>query len=146
VTEIEPGFMTDWQPLWATLMTQCQGESIIHETIMANRFQYVDELRKMGVKIDLYNPEVSNPEKIYNFDLKDDSPENFHAIRIHGRVDLNPGEFSVKDLRHGATLILAAMTARGVSTIYGIEHVDRGYENLDGRLRSMGAKIERVEE
>lgn len=146
VTEIEPGFMTDWQPLWATLMTQCQGESIIHETIMANRFQYVEELRQMGVKIDLFNPEVSDPKKLYNFDLEDDSPENFHAIRIYGGVDLRPGEFKVKDLRHGATMILAAMTARGVSTIYGIEHVDRGYENLDGRLRSMGAKIERVEE
>lgn len=146
VTEIEPGFMTDWQPLWATLMTQCEGESVIHETIMTNRFQYVEELQKMGVKIDMFNPEVSNPDKVYNFDLKDDSPENLHAIRIHGPAKLVAGEFKVKDLRHGATLILAAMTAKGVSTIYGIEHVDRGYENLDGRLRSMGAKIERVED
>jgi len=146
VTEIEPGFMTDWQPLWATLMTQCEGASVIHETIMTNRFQYVEELQKMGVQIDMFNPEVSNPDKVYNFDLKDDSPENLHAIRIHGPAKLKAGEFKVKDLRHGATLILAAMTAKGVSTIYGIEHVDRGYENLDGRLRSMGAKIERAED
>jgi UDP-N-acetylglucosamine 1-carboxyvinyltransferase len=145
-TEIEPGFMTDWQPLWATVMTQCEGQSVIHETIMANRFQYVDELEKMGVKIDKYNPEVPYPEKTYNFDLENDEPANKHAITIHGKADLKAGNFTVKDLRHGATLILAAMTARGVTTISGIEHVDRGYENLDGRLRSMGAKIERVEE
>lgn len=145
-TEIEPGFMTDWQPLWATLMTQCKGVSVIHETIMASRFQYVKALETMGVKIDKYNPEVSHPEKVYNFDLENDDPENIHAIRIHGKVDLKPGEFVVKDLRHGATLIMAAMTANGVSTIEGIELVDRGYENLDGRLRSMGAKIERIGE
>lgn len=146
VTEIEPGFMTDWQPLWATLMTQCEGVSVIHETIMAERFQYVEELQKMGVKIERYNPEVKNPEEVYNFDLKDDKPDNMHAIKIYGKAELRPGEFVVKDLRHGATLILAAMTAKGISTISGIEHVDRGYENLDGRLRSMGAKIERVED
>lgn len=145
-TAVEPGFMTDWQPLWATLMTQCQGESVIHETIMTSRFQYVEELKQMGVAIDLFNPEVKNPDRVYNFELQDDEPENRHAIRIHGPVSLKAGEFKVKDLRHGATLILAAMTARGVSTIFGVEHVDRGYENLDGRLRSMGAKIERVED
>ncbi|MDH5533297.1 MAG: UDP-N-acetylglucosamine 1-carboxyvinyltransferase [Candidatus Pacebacteria bacterium] len=145
-TEIEPGFMTDWQPLWATLMTQCEGVSVIHETIMANRFQYVDELVKMGVKIEKYNPEVAHPEKVYNFDLENDDSSNKHAIRIYGKAELKPGEFWVKDLRHGATLIMAAMTANGVSTIEGIEHVDRGYENLDGRLRSMGAKIERIGE
>ena len=145
-TEIEPGFMTDWQPLWATLMTQCEGDSVIHETIMANRFQYVEELEKMGVKIDKYNPELPHPEKTYNFDLENDDSKNKHAIKIHGRAELKPGNFSVWDLRHGATLIMAAMTANGVSTIEGIEHVDRGYENLDGRLRSMGARIERIEE
>ncbi|NCN51168.1 MAG: UDP-N-acetylglucosamine 1-carboxyvinyltransferase [Candidatus Pacebacteria bacterium] len=142
-TSIEPGFMTDWQPLWATLATQCEGESVIHETIMANRFQYVEELKAMGVKIERYNPEVMNPEKVYNFDLKDDQPEYRHAIKIHGAAQLKAGSFTVKDLRHGATLIMAAMIADGTSTISGIEHVDRGYEALDERLRSMGAQIKR---
>lgn len=142
-TEIEPGFMTDWQPLWATLVTQCEGESVIHETIMANRFQYVEELEQMGVTIEKYNPEVAHPEKVYNFDLADDDPSNMHAITIHGPAKLKAGKFHVKDLRHGATLIMAAMIAEGTSEISGIEHVDRGYEALDERLRSMGAKIER---
>lgn len=144
VTEIEPGFMTDWQPLWATLATQCAGKSVIHETIMQNRFQYVDALVKMGAKIKLFNPEVAHPEKVYNFNLTDDRPEYFHAIEITGPTQLKAGEFEVLDLRHGATLILAALTANGVSKIKNIELVDRGYEQLESRLRSMGAKIERV--
>lgn len=141
ITEIEPGFMTDWQPLMATVLTQCQGTSILHETIMANRFQYVTELIKMGAKIEKFNPKVDHPEEVYNFDLKDDEPTNMHAIRITGPTQLKAGEFEVKDLRHGATLILAAMTAEGTSIIRGIEHVDRGYESLDERLKSMGANI-----
>ena len=142
-TEIEPGFMTDWQPLWATLGSQCEGVSVIHETIMANRFQYVSELQAMGTTIELYNPEVAHPEKIYNFDIENDSPEYRHAIKIHGPAKLKAGSFTVKDLRHGATLIMAAMIADGTSIISGIEHVDRGYESLDERLRSMGANIVR---
>lgn len=142
-TQIEPGFMTDWQPLMATVLTQCKGISILHETIMANRFQYVDELKKMGAKIEKFNIKISNPEDVYNFDLDNDSPENKHAIKITGPTKLKAGTFEVKDLRHGATLILAAMTAEGTSIIKGIEHVDRGYEALDERLKSMGAKIVR---
>lgn len=142
-TEIEPGFMTDWQPLWATLATQCQGTSIIHETIHPNRFQYVDPLRAMGATIELFNPEVMHPDKVYNFDLANDSADFRHAIKIHGATPLTAGTFEVMDLRHGATLILAAMIAKGTSVIRGIKHVDRGYESLDTRLCSMGAKIQR---
>lgn len=143
-TEIEPGFMTDWQPLWATLMTQAEGESTIHETIMASRFQYVDDLRAMGVKIEAFQPKVANPEDRYNFNLADDQPDAKHAIRIFGPAELKAGTFNVKDLRHGATLVLAAMTAQGVSEIHNVELIQRGYESLDERLRSMGAKIELV--
>lgn len=141
VTEIEPGFMTDWQPLWATLATQCAGKSIIHETIMQNRFQYVEALEKMGAHIRKYNPKVDHPEKMYNFNLEDDRPEYYHAIEIDGPTELKPGKFQVLDLRHGATLILAALAAKGTSIINGIEHVDRGYEKLDQRLRDLGAHI-----
>jgi len=140
-THIEPGFMTDWQPLMATLLTQCEGDSTIHETIMANRFQYVDELTKMGAKIEMFNPEVNNPQEVYNFDLENDKNEFRHAIKITGKTPLTAGEFTVKDLRHGATLILAAMIAKGTTIINNIEHIDRGYEALESRLKSMGAKI-----
>lgn len=144
-TEIAPGFMTDWQPLWATLMTQAEGTSVIHETIMDKRFQYVDALRKMGATIELFQPDVPHPEKTYNFNLEDSDPATPHAIKITGPTQLKAGNFSVVDLRHGATLILAALAADGVSSISNIELVDRGYEALAERLRSMGAAIERAE-
>ncbi len=143
-TEIAPGFMTDWQPLFATVLTQCAGTSILHETIMQKRFQYVDALQQMGAQIEFFNPEVSNPETVYNFNLADDSADNFHAIKITGPTHLQAGNFTVHDLRHGATLIVAALSANGTSYISGIEHVDRGYESLAERLQSMGADIQRI--
>jgi len=142
-TQVEPGFMTDWQPLWATLMTQATGESTIHETIMASRFQYVDDLTQMGAKIEAFAPQVDNPEELYNFDLKNDLPNAQHAIKITGPSLLKAGNFNVQDLRHGATLVLAAMAAQGTTTIQGVEHIDRGYEKLAERLNSMGADIKR---
>lgn len=140
-TQIEPGFMTDWQPLWATLMTQAKGISTIHETIMADRFQYVEDLVSMGASISRFQPVVKHPETVYNFNVSDDRPDAQHAIAITGPTPLKASTCSVKDLRHGATLILAAMSAQGTSTITGIEQVERGYEELANRLRSMGAKI-----
>jgi UDP-N-acetylglucosamine 1-carboxyvinyltransferase len=135
--------MTDWQPLMATVLTQCQGESILHEVIHSNRFQYVEALQAMGAEIELFNPQVDQPEEIYNFRLEDDRPEYYHAIKITGPKALKSGDFEVVDLRHGATLVLAALAASGTSTISGIEHIDRGYEALDDKLRSLGAKITR---
>lgn len=145
ITKPHPGFMTDWQPLWAILLTQCQGESIIHEAIYPERFQYVEHLQEMGAKIKYITPVVSEPEKFYNFDLKDDKPDNVHAIKITGPTQLKPGEFSVKDLRHGATLVIASIIALGTSKIHQIEHIDRGYEEFDTRLRSMGVDIKRID-
>ncbi len=143
-TAIEPGFMTDWQPLWATLMTQAKGVSTIHETIMANRFQYKEELVAMGAKIETFQPAVTNPEAFYNFNQHDDQPGAHHALRITGPTHLVAGDCQVKDLRHGATLVLAAMAAKGISKIHNIAQIERGYENLEQRLRSMGAKIKLV--
>jgi UDP-N-acetylglucosamine 1-carboxyvinyltransferase len=144
-TQVHPGFMTDWQPLWATLSTQAEGVSTIHETIMDSRFQYVTDLQNMGVRCELYSPEVANPETTYNFDLTENTVKTQHAVRIYGKTALTPGEFYVKDLRHGATLILASLIAKGHSIIHDVELVDRGYESLDSRLRSIGAHIKRGE-
>lgn len=144
-TEIEPGFMTDWQPLWATMITQAKGVSQLHETVMLSRFQYVPDLIAMGAKITAYRPEVDHPEKVYNFNIEDDRPELNHAISITGPTPLKAGSFQVKDLRHGATLVLAAMIAPGQSTISQAQHIFRGYEALDKRLRNLGANITKRE-
>lgn len=144
VTQPYPGFMTDWMAIWAILMTQSQGETIVHETIFENRFAFVAELKKMGANIELFNPIVPKPDEIYNFNLEDDNPANFHAAKVTGPTTLYGNNQEISDLRAGASLILASLIAEGKSELSGVEHVDRGYENLDGRLRELGANIKRV--
>jgi len=139
-----PGFMTDWMAIWMILMTQTKGVSIVHETIFENRFAFVAGLQKMGAKIELFNPVVPNPDEIYNFNLEDDKTEYFHAAKVTGPTILQGTNQEITDVRAGASLILASLIAKGKSELFGVEHVDRGYENLDGRLRSLGAQIERV--
>lgn len=141
-----PGFMTDWQGPWAALMTKASGVSTIHETVYENRFNYVRELRKLGAHIELYNPRVKNPKQFYNFNMVDDKKEYFHAARIYGPTILHNGIVTMLDLRAGATLVIAALAAKGQSVIFGVEHLDRGYERLDDRLRLLGADIKRVSE
>lgn len=143
-TSFYPGFMTDWQGPWAVLMTQADGESIIHETIYESRFGYVKELRKMGANISFFNPKIKDPEKIYNFNLDDRVPDYFHAIRIKGHTKLHNGVVEISDLRAGATLVLAALSSEGESVVFGVEHLDRGYEDFEKRLTILGANIIRV--
>jgi UDP-N-acetylglucosamine 1-carboxyvinyltransferase len=145
-TSFYPGFMTDWQGPWAVLMTKASGQSSIHETVYENRFTYVDELKKMGASIEFYKPEVKNPQTVYNFNIKDDKNKNVHAIRIFGPTPLHNAAMTITDLRAGASLVLAALAARGESVLFDIEHLDRGYEHFEQRLRSLGADIEREEE
>ncbi|HYM65581.1 MAG TPA: UDP-N-acetylglucosamine 1-carboxyvinyltransferase, partial [Candidatus Sulfotelmatobacter sp.] len=145
-TSFYPGFMTDWQGPWAVLMTKANGKSTIHETVYENRFTYVDELMKMGAQINLFNPKLKNPEKIYNFNIKDDNGKNFHAAEILGPTKLHNGIVYISDLRAGATLVLAALAAKGESVLFGVEHLDRGYEQFDKRLKTLGADIQRIKE
>lgn len=145
VTAPYPGFMTDWQSPWAVLMTLAHGESTIHETVYESRFGFVGELGKMGAHITFYKPEVSNPHTFYNFNLRDDEKDAPHAIRIKGSVRLHNAAVQITDLRAGATLVLAALAAGGESAIFGLDHLDRGYEIFEDRLKSIGADIKRVE-
>ncbi|MCS6805968.1 MAG: UDP-N-acetylglucosamine 1-carboxyvinyltransferase [Acidobacteriota bacterium] len=141
VTAPYPGFMTDWQPLLTTLMTQAHGTSVIHETVFEQRFGYVQELREMGANIELFNPPVEQPEAFYNFNWEDNRPDYQHAARIHGPTLLHGIRAEVKDVRAGATLVQAALTAQGETILSGVEHIERGYEDLDERLRKLGALI-----
>lgn len=145
-TQPFPGFMTDWQGPWAVLMTKAKGMSIIHEAIYENRFGYASELEKMGANIELFNPVVKNPKTFYNFNLSDDNDGYKHAAKISGPVELHNGIVAITDLRAGATLVLAALAAKGKSVIIDIEHLDRGYEGFDQRLKGLGANIKRVKE
>ena len=145
-TAPHPGFMTDWQAPWAVLMTQASGVSTIHETVFESRFSYVKELIKMGASIEHFNPEVLDPETFYNFNLSDRSGDTHQAVRITGPTKLHNAILEIDDLRAGATLVLAALAARGESIISGIEQIDRGYEKIEQRLTSLGAHIKRIKE
>ncbi len=144
-TGIHPGFMTDWQGPWAILATQAQGVSTIHETVYEKRFEYVSELNKMGAKIEFFKPEVSNPADFYNFDT-DDFSNKMQGIKIVGPTILHNAVLTMADLRAGATLLIAALLAKGESIIFGVEHLDRGYENFEERLEALGAEISVVNE
>lgn len=146
VTKPYPGFMTDWQAPWAVLMTQAQGESILHETVFENRFGYVKELKKMGASIAQFNPVIEDPKEFYNFNLDDDKNSNYHAIRIKGHTPLHNAVVYISDLRAGASLVIAALAATGETTIHGTQLVKRGYEEFDKRLASLGATIRSYEE
>ena len=145
-TKPHPGFMTDWQAPWAVFMTQAEGVAVIHETVFENRFGYVEELKKMGAQIDVYDPPVAEPSDYYNFNWEDHQDGDHHAIRIHGPTKLHNAILTMNDLRAGATLVLAALAAQGQSVLYGVEHIDRGYENIEERLRKLGANIVRKKE
>jgi UDP-N-acetylglucosamine 1-carboxyvinyltransferase len=106
------------------LMTQAEGVSSIHETIFEDRLDHTRELVKMGAQVELVDE---------------------RRARITGPSRLHGAEVGIADLRAGATLILAALIADGTSVISGIEHVDRGYEQIEAKLVAIGARINRIE-
>jgi UDP-N-acetylglucosamine 1-carboxyvinyltransferase len=123
-TQPYPGFATDYQAPLSVLLTQAEGVSTINETIFEDRLEHTRELVKMGADIELL--------------------DNRRA-RISGPTPLHGAEVGIADLRAGATLILAALAATGTSVVSGIEHVDRGYEQIEAKLVALGAQINRIE-
>jgi UDP-N-acetylglucosamine 1-carboxyvinyltransferase len=118
-----PGIPSDIQAPFGVLATQAEGETLIFDTIFEGRFNYLSELEKMGAKAILLNP---------------------HQALISGPVSLKGRKIKSFDLRAGASLIIAALIARGMTRIEDIYQVDRGYEKIEERLKKLGAKIRRV--
>ena len=121
VTEPHPGFPTDLQAQYMTLMSIADGKTFIKETIFENRFMHVPELMRMGAKIS-----VNNEEAI-----------------VTGVRKLKGSKVMASDLRASMSLILGALVASGTSEIDGIFHLDRGYENLEHKLSNLGANVKR---
>lgn len=140
-TSPEPGFMTDWQPLFTVVLTQATGCSNLIERIFPFRFQHVDTLTQMGGKFKFFNPKITDPSSYYHFNSDSDRPEYFHGVKVFGPAKLTPADISITDLRAGACATLAALTASGTSTINGVEYIERGYEKLAERLNSLNASI-----
>ncbi len=119
-----PGYPTDLQPQIGVVLAIAEGTSTIHESIWESRFQYSFELNKMGAKI---------------------TAQGKTAI-FEGVKDLNGAPVYATDLRAGAALLIAGIIADGETQLYNIEHIDRGYEDIEEKFRSLGANIERVTE
>ena len=121
-TEPHPHFPTDMQAQYMALMTQAEGESKIVETIFENRFMHASEMVRMGARI-----EVSG-----------------NTATVHGPTKLMGAPVIASDLRASASLVLAALCAEGETVIDRVYHIDRGYETIVRKLRSLGADIERI--
>ena len=124
-TQVYPGFPTDLQQPMSALLTTARGTSIITETIFESRFKHLDEIRRMGARVRVVD----------------------RVAMIEGVPQLYGAPVTASDLRAGAALVVAGLMAQGVTEIYGTEYIDRGYEKIEGKLRSLGAEIrrERVE-
>ena len=119
-----PGFPTDLQPQIGVLLSISEGTSIINESIWESRFQYTAELNKMGAHI---------------------TAQGKTAV-FEGVKSLTAAPVYATDLRAGAALIIAGIVANGKTEIYNLNHIDRGYENIEEKFKKLGAKIERVVE
>jgi UDP-N-acetylglucosamine 1-carboxyvinyltransferase len=122
-TRTYPGVPSDVQAPFGVLATQAEGETLIHDSLYESRFNYVGELVKMGAKAEILDP---------------------HRVLISGPAKLIGKTITSFDLRAGATLIIAALIAKGKTTIREIYQVDRGYEKIEERLQKLGAEIKRV--
>ena len=137
-TDVHPGFMTDWQQPFTVLLTQADGLSVIHETIYEDRFGYTTALAEMGAHLEQYTKCLG--EVSCRFREK----QYFHSCLVRGPTPLSATVLDIPDIRAGCSYILAALSASGTSQVYGIEHIERGYEGLHLKLQNLGAKIERI--
>ena len=119
-----PGFPTDLQPQMGVVLALANGNSVINESIWDSRFQYTDELNKMGAKI----------------------TANGKTAFFEGVKKLYGAPVYSTDLRAGAALVIAGTAAEGETDIYNLQHIDRGYEDIEEKFRKLGAKIKRVTE
>jgi UDP-N-acetylglucosamine 1-carboxyvinyltransferase len=124
ITQEYPAFPTDMQAQFLALATLAKGTSIIEERLFENRFMHVSELQRLGADIRL----------------------NGHTATVIGESPLFGADVMATDLRASSALVLAAMAAEGTTNVHRIYHLDRGYENLEQKLRALGAKIERLKE
>jgi UDP-N-acetylglucosamine 1-carboxyvinyltransferase len=125
VTAPYPGLATDLQPPTAVLLTQATGRSSVNETIFEDRLEWLGEVRRMGAEIEMLDE---------------------HHATINGPARLHGADVEIGDLRAGASLILAALAAEGVTTIHGAHHVHRGYENIERKFLDIGANLSRTAE
>jgi UDP-N-acetylglucosamine 1-carboxyvinyltransferase len=118
-----PGLATDYKPMIVAMLAVADGVGIVTENLFAGRFRYVDELKRMGADI---------------------RTEGHHAV-VRGRDRLSGAPVRAPDIRAGAALVVAGLRATDETVVSDAQHLDRGYEDLAGKLRAIGADVERIE-
>lgn len=137
-TDTHPGFMTDWQSPLAVLFTQCEGMSVLHETVYEGRFPYVAALKEMGAEIELFDACLGGRDCRFN------ESSAVHSAVVRGPTPLHGNEIVVPDIRGGFAYVIAAAAAQGSSVIHDVHHLERGYHRPMEAFRDLGLKIERL--
>ena len=122
ITEPYPGIATDYKPLLVGMLCVSRGEGSVTETLFPGRFRYIEEFRKLGASIAIYGNKAT----------------------VRGVYELIGSEVSVPDIRAGAALVVAGLVASGTTIVHDIHHIDRGYDDLVGKLSGLGADVTRV--
>jgi UDP-N-acetylglucosamine 1-carboxyvinyltransferase len=123
-----PGFTPDLLSIVLVVATQAKGSVLIHQKMFESRLFFVDKIIDMGAKVILCDPHRAT------------------IIGMNHQSALKATTMTSPDIRAGISLLIAALSANGTSTIHNIDQIDRGYEDIEGRLKSLGAKIERIED
>ncbi|WP_249713837.1 UDP-N-acetylglucosamine 1-carboxyvinyltransferase [Rhizomonospora bruguierae] len=136
-TDVHPGFMTDWQQPLVVALTQARGLSIVHETVYEQRLGYTEALNKMGATIQVYRECLGGTPCRFG-------RRNFrHSAVIAGPSKLHAADLVIPDLRAGFSHLIAALAAEGTSRVYGVNLINRGYEDFESKLSALGAHVER---
>lgn len=137
-TDVHPGFMTDWQQPLIVALTQAHGRSIVHETVYENRFGFTSALVKMGAQIEVFPHGLQDgPRRVPRRSLE-------QAAIITGPTPLHAADITVPDLRGGYSHVIAALTAKGESTVRNIGIIRRGYADFLDKLSALGADFDVV--
>jgi UDP-N-acetylglucosamine 1-carboxyvinyltransferase len=136
-TDVHPGFMTDWQQPLVVALTQARGLSIVHETVYEQRLGYTAALNQMGATIQVYRDCLGGRPCRFG-------RRNFtHSAVIAGPSKLHGHDLTIPDLRAGFSHLIAALAAEGTSRVFGVDLINRGYEDFEAKLAALGAHVDR---
>jgi UDP-N-acetylglucosamine 1-carboxyvinyltransferase len=136
-TDVHPGFMTDWQQPLVVALSQARGLSIVHETVYEQRLGYTSALNQMGATIQVYRDCLGGTPCRFG-------RRNFtHSAVIAGPTKLHGADLTIPDLRAGFSHLIAALAADGTSRVFGVDLINRGYEEFENKLAALGANVER---
>ncbi len=139
-TDVHPGFVTDWQPPFAVLLTQSSGAAVVHETVYENRFGFTSALREMGADISLFKQCLGRSPCRFS------SCSHYHSVVIRGVTALTGREIAIPDLRAGFAYVFAGLIASGTTKLTGLHFLERGYEQILEKLQLVGANVHRESE